>query len=132
MTFQCKILWIAYIAAVPTMAFMSDHPTTRSLSWRHHPSSGQRSIQTHQMAAVVKSSSNSKTKIVPEPLSPSSNHIDYESVNKLTFRELQRACRDIGLGSTGSTATLRNRLLDFHGNSILPNILETLDTPEEV
>jgi len=36
-------------------------------------------------------------------------------VNKLTFRQLQRECKENGLPAVGSTAALRGRLLEFYG-----------------
>ena len=37
--------------------------------------------------------------------------IDYGSVNKLPYRQLQKLCKEKGLAANGSTAALRERLL---------------------
>lgn len=46
-----------------------------------------------------------------------SSVMDFDGVNGLTFRELQRACKEKSLPATGNTATLRNRLLESLGIS---------------
>ena len=51
---------------------------------------------------------------------------DTAAVRKLTFRELQSACKKKGLPAVGNTATLRNRLLET-----LPTFVNEADpTPE--
>jgi hypothetical protein len=138
MRFQSRVLIVCVnLYSVQIMAFLSDHPFSKCSWINNNPSSCYRKTQTHQMSAVIKTSSKPKSKTIPAPVPTSSpTSVDYESINKLTFRELQRTCRDHGLGSTGSTATLRNRLLDFHGialntatstNDVIPSSI-----PEEV
>eukprot|EP00559_Dactyliosolen_fragilissimus_P002968 CAMPEP_0184861704 /NCGR_PEP_ID=MMETSP0580-20130426/6323_1 /TAXON_ID=1118495 /ORGANISM="Dactyliosolen fragilissimus" /LENGTH=677 /DNA_ID=CAMNT_0027359291 /DNA_START=408 /DNA_END=2441 /DNA_ORIENTATION=- len=41
--------------------------------------------------------------------------MDYESINKLSYRQLQTHCKEKGLPATGNTATLRGRLLEEFG-----------------
>jgi len=129
MKFQSRVLLAMW--AVPmnmystnVMAFVPYHPFSKC-SWITNPSSScYRNNHVHQMSAVIKSSSSKpKSKNISPSISTSSSPSsstasDYDSINKLTFRGLQRACRDNGLVSTGSTATLRNRLLEFHGISL--------------
>eukprot|EP00957_Ditylum_brightwellii_P002852 219088-Ditylum_brightwellii.AAC.1 len=43
--------------------------------------------------------------------------MDYGEVNRLTYRELQRVCKEKGLAATGTTSALRSRLLDFFGTT---------------
>lgn len=50
-----------------------------------------------------------------DSLAPALDDISYQTVNKLTFRELQRECKLRGLGAVGSTAVLRRRLLESEG-----------------
>lgn len=50
-----------------------------------------------------------------EDLSSSPESLNYDGVKNLTFRELQRECKERGLAATGNTATLRSRLLDAIG-----------------
>jgi len=47
------------------------------------------------------------------PLSPV--EYDYETINKLTFRELQKECKERGLAAVGITAALRSTLLEHIG-----------------
>jgi hypothetical protein len=49
-----------------------------------------------------------ETEVVPTVL-------DFDSVNKLPYRLLQKECKDRGLAANGSTAILRNRLLEEMG-----------------
>ena len=44
-----------------------------------------------------------------------SSVLDYRAVNKLSFRELQKACKDRSLTAAGPTAVLRIRLLESSG-----------------
>lgn len=53
------------------------------------------------------------------------DEINYGSVNILTFRELQRECKERGLGAVGSTAVLRKRLLESEGAYV--ETTETVD-----
>lgn len=46
-------------------------------------------------------------------LSPAS----FQDVQKLTYRDLQRHCKSVGLEAVGSTAVLRTRLLGHYGLS---------------
>lgn len=61
--------------------------------------------------------------ILSEPSSPSDAvslspvDYDYETINKLTFRELQKECKEKGLGAVGNTAALRSSLLEYMGIS---------------
>lgn len=41
--------------------------------------------------------------------------LDYAGVKKLTFRELQKQCKERGLPAVGNTATLRTRLYEALG-----------------
>jgi hypothetical protein len=41
--------------------------------------------------------------------------LTYHSVNQLAFRQLQKECKARSLPATGNTASLRTRLLEFHG-----------------
>ena len=43
---------------------------------------------------------------------------DAEVVRRLSFRELQSACKNKGLPAVGNTATLRNRLLECVPSSV--------------
>ena len=45
----------------------------------------------------------------------SDDTLDYFGVNKLTFRELQKQCKERGLPASGNTATLRSRILESLG-----------------
>lgn len=45
----------------------------------------------------------------------SSDHLGYWDINKLTYRQLQKTCKDKGLAANGSTAVLRTRLLQNFG-----------------
>jgi hypothetical protein len=38
--------------------------------------------------------------------------VDQESISKLRFRQLQQACKRMGLPTSGTTGSLRNRLRD--------------------
>lgn len=41
--------------------------------------------------------------------------LNYEIITGLKFRELQKECKERGLGANGNTAALRNNLLDHVG-----------------
>jgi hypothetical protein len=45
----------------------------------------------------------------------SSDSLGYWDINKLTYRQLQKTCKDKGLAANGSTAVLRTRLLQNLG-----------------
>lgn len=47
--------------------------------------------------------------------SSSDSSLDFNGVNSLSFRELQRECKERELPAVGNTAALRGRLLEFHG-----------------
>lgn len=57
--------------------------------------------------------------------------LDYEGVNRLTFRELQKACKASGLPAVGSTSVLRARLLEFFGIDTVDRADGEVATPEE-
>lgn len=61
------------------------------------------------------------------PLSPVD--YDYETINKLTFRELQKECKERGLGAVGNTAALRTSLLEHMGITSLDSLADS--TPQE-
>ena len=46
---------------------------------------------------------------------PARKVMTYADVNSLTFRELQRECKALGLSAIGTTSALRGRLLNHHG-----------------
>lgn len=48
----------------------------------------------------------------------SSTELDYASINKLTFRALQRECKERGIPAVGTTAVLRARLLEDIGATL--------------
>ena len=66
------------------------------------------SFESQQAPASFSSSSSSKEEEVEVVL-------DYNSINKLKFRELQAECKKRSIHAVGSTAVLRNRLLDSCG-----------------
>lgn len=43
------------------------------------------------------------------------DEMDYATINSLTFRQLQKNCKMMGLPAKGNTATLRTRLLEEFG-----------------
>ncbi len=47
---------------------------------------------------------------VTEDISTSEADLDYTRVKQLTFRQLQKQCKERGLPATGNTAALRTRL----------------------
>ncbi len=53
--------------------------------------------------------------------------MDYAAINKMTFRQLQRNCKNMGLPAKGNTATLRLRLLQEFG---LVNVEEECETDD--
>lgn len=65
-----------------------------------------RSLTYHPSSTVVS---------VAEETSTVLETVNYENVNKLSFRELQRECKARGLGAVGNTAALRRRLLETVG-----------------
>lgn len=48
-------------------------------------------------------------------VSSTDDTLDYQAVNKLAFRELQKQCKERDLPATGATGILRNRLLESLG-----------------
>lgn len=52
-----------------------------------------------------------------EDLSSAQADLDFNGVNKLSFRELQKNCKDRGLPASGNTAALRRRLLEAIGTA---------------
>mmetsp|Transcript_16624 Transcript_16624/g.24847 ORF Transcript_16624/g.24847 Transcript_16624/m.24847 type:complete len:736 (-) Transcript_16624:67-2274(-) len=72
-------------------------------------------------SSTYKTNSRSRTSSLPstavaaldnDTVSAATASLDYKTVNKLTFRELQRTCKEKGLPAVGSTATLRSRILE--------------------
>ncbi len=53
--------------------------------------------------------------------------MDYAAINKMTFRQLQRNCKNMGLPAKGNTATLRLRLLQEFGLVTVEEECETDD-----
>eukprot|EP00804_Cyclotella_cryptica_P029378 CCRYP_013324-RB/>CCRYP_013324-RB protein AED:0.01 eAED:0.01 QI:238/1/1/1/1/1/2/968/468 len=49
------------------------------------------------------------------PSAETTTPTSFQDVQKLTFRELQRHCKSVGLEAVGSTAVLRGRLLGHYG-----------------
>lgn len=52
---------------------------------------------------------------VESDVASSDESLNYEGINQLTFRELQRQCKERDLPAKGNTAALRSRLLDHLG-----------------
>lgn len=117
------------LLASDSAAFSISHSNSRphvSLShpqsdvWRFHTTS-RRTITGEHRATTTLNVAAEDEKILSEtsstnddvPLSPLD--FDYEKINRLTFRELQKECKERGLGAMGNTATLRNSLLEFMG-----------------
>jgi len=68
---------------------------------------------------------------VSEPSSALEN--SYAAINQLTYRELQKGCKEKGLSATGNTAALRNSLLEDAGliSSVADDESDECD-PEEI
>eukprot|EP00586_Coscinodiscus_wailesii_P011050 CAMPEP_0172494066 /NCGR_PEP_ID=MMETSP1066-20121228/37917_1 /TAXON_ID=671091 /ORGANISM="Coscinodiscus wailesii, Strain CCMP2513" /LENGTH=721 /DNA_ID=CAMNT_0013264721 /DNA_START=150 /DNA_END=2315 /DNA_ORIENTATION=- len=58
--------------------------------------------------------------------------VNYENVNKLSFRELQRECKARGLGAVGNTAVLRRRLLETVGASVEGEVNGVEEVDEQI
>lgn len=59
--------------------------------------------------------------------------LTYHSVNQLAFRQLQKECKARSLPATGNTASLRTRLLEFHGVCLVDTTVNgDADSEEEV
>jgi len=67
------------------------------------------------LALNVAAEDETKEAILTEPSPPPPVDLDYETINRLTFRELQKECKERGLGAIGNTALLRNNLLNHMG-----------------
>jgi len=67
------------------------------------------------VALNVAAEDETKEAILTEPSPPPPVDLDYETINRLTFRELQKECKERGLGAIGNTALLRNNLLNHMG-----------------
>lgn len=89
-----------------TNAFTSPSSTFRS-------STISTTTRTQQKATIAETLSDAASS--SDSLAPALEDISYQTVNKLTFRELQRECKLRGLGAVGSTAVLRRRLLESEG-----------------
>jgi len=67
------------------------------------------------LALNVAAEDETKEAVLTEPSPPPPVDLDYETINRLTFRELQKECKERGLGAIGNTALLRNNLLNHMG-----------------
>ncbi len=109
-----------YISApVGVSAFSQSRPSVRSsiststitISTSNSPvyvaTSNKNRSRTTSLPSTAVAASDSDTAAVASSVS-----LGYKEVNKLTFRELQRTCKERGLPAVGNTATLRSRILE--------------------
>jgi len=112
-------LTYAILASNGVTAYSLSHPSTKSNANRF----GTRlSAETKEAPILTEPSPASYLSSLSPPLSsssavatPSSPTFDYEAINRLTFRELQKACKERDLSGKGNTLALRNTLLDHMG-----------------
>jgi len=57
-----------------------------------------------------------------DEMTSATSTMGYADVNSLTFRELQKACKEKGLAATGNTAMLRSRLMEFFGVAVAESV----------
>ena len=67
--------------------------------------------------------------VAAAPSASSESLTEYDVRNRLSFRELQKACRELGLDSSGTTSVLKARLLESVG-SVEEAAEEIADIPE--
>jgi len=100
-------------------------PSTFRNDVRHHRYTASKSfIGGSRATTVLDVAAEDETReiLLSEPSSPSDVSTplspmdwDYETINRLTFRELQKECKERGLAAVGNTAALRNNLMDHMG-----------------
>ena len=101
---------IAVLSHDSHVAAFSQSKNTHSIRFTH---ADVKSYKHLSMTAETQAETDAETEVVPTAL-------DFDSVNKLPYRLLQKECKDRGLAANGSTATLRNRILEEIGSIATP------------
>lgn len=90
---------------------VSHHFTSTKTTENRHRATTIQNVAAKDEQITSETSSSDEKSILP---------LDYAKINKLTFRELQKECKERGLGAKGDTATLRSNLLE--GLGITPEL----------
>ena len=118
------------LAAAWVLAITSGSTSLVADGFQFSPSS----LSHHRHAIIGKTSSSSMSVAAAVDEAVETSSMTYTDVTSLTFRELQRECKGLGLSAVGTTAALRGRLLEHFGLS-RANKIESeapMATPEEI